>query len=106
MKARSQIKFSCLTSRALGTRRILRSGPQDDLLGRCQSHSYTRAARHGGNVEAVSKTAPADLYSNSTVALNMDAVVTGLGQITANLFTQAGITPQRNNAIYAFALPN
>ncbi len=33
---------------------------------------YTRAARHGGNVEAVSKTAPADLYSNSTVALNMD----------------------------------
>ncbi|HYR89979.1 MAG TPA: PQQ-binding-like beta-propeller repeat protein [Terriglobia bacterium] len=33
---------------------------------------YTRAARHGGNIEAVSKTAPADLYSNSTVALNMD----------------------------------
>jgi hypothetical protein len=33
---------------------------------------YTRAARHSGNVEAVSKTAPADLYSNSTVALNMD----------------------------------
>src|SRR2546428_5673413 len=43
---------------------------------------YTRAARHSGNVEAVSrhsvnveavsKTAPADLYSNSTVALIMD----------------------------------
>jgi len=33
---------------------------------------YTRAARHGGNAEAVPKTAPADLYSNSTVALNMD----------------------------------
>jgi alcohol dehydrogenase (cytochrome c) len=33
---------------------------------------YTRAARHNGNVEAIPKTAPADLYSNSTVALNMD----------------------------------
>jgi len=33
---------------------------------------YTRAARHNGNPEAISKTAPADLYSNSTVALNMD----------------------------------
>ena len=33
---------------------------------------YTRAARHDGNVEAIPKTAPADLYSNSTVALNMD----------------------------------
>ena len=32
----------------------------------------TRAARHGGSIEAVGKTAPADLYSNSTVALNMD----------------------------------
>jgi alcohol dehydrogenase (cytochrome c) len=33
---------------------------------------YTRAARHNGNPEAIPKTAPADLYSNSTVALNMD----------------------------------
>ena len=33
---------------------------------------YTRAERHGGNIEAISKTAPADLYSNSTVALNID----------------------------------
>jgi alcohol dehydrogenase (cytochrome c) len=32
----------------------------------------TRAARHGGNIEAIPKTAPADLYSNSTVALNME----------------------------------
>jgi alcohol dehydrogenase (cytochrome c) len=32
----------------------------------------TRAARHGGNPEAISKSAPADLYSNSTVALNME----------------------------------
>lgn len=32
----------------------------------------TRAARHGGNPEAISKSAPADLYSNSTVALNLD----------------------------------
>jgi alcohol dehydrogenase (cytochrome c) len=32
----------------------------------------TRAARHGGNVEAIPKTAPADLYSNSTVALNLE----------------------------------
>jgi PQQ-dependent dehydrogenase (methanol/ethanol family) len=33
---------------------------------------YTRASRHGGNIEAIPKTAPADLYSNSTVALNID----------------------------------
>jgi PQQ-dependent dehydrogenase (methanol/ethanol family) len=32
----------------------------------------TRAARHGGNPEAISKSAPADLYSNSTLALNLD----------------------------------
>src|SRR5438477_4855078 len=32
----------------------------------------TRAARHAGNPEAISKSAPADLYSNSTVALNME----------------------------------
>jgi alcohol dehydrogenase (cytochrome c) len=32
----------------------------------------TRAARHAGNVEAIPKTAPADLYSNSTVSLNVD----------------------------------
>jgi alcohol dehydrogenase (cytochrome c) len=32
----------------------------------------TRAERHGGNVDAVSRTAPANLYSNSTVALRPD----------------------------------
>ena len=32
----------------------------------------TRAARHDGNVEAIPKTAPADLYSNSTLALNLE----------------------------------
>ena len=48
---------------------------------------------------------------NSTITYRVNrkqyvAVVTGLGQITANLFTQVGISPQRNNAIHAFALPN
>jgi alcohol dehydrogenase (cytochrome c) len=32
----------------------------------------TRAARHDGNVEAIPKSAPADLYSNSTLALNLE----------------------------------
>jgi alcohol dehydrogenase (cytochrome c) len=32
----------------------------------------TRAARHGGDVNAIPRTAPADLYSNSTVALNLE----------------------------------
>jgi alcohol dehydrogenase (cytochrome c) len=32
----------------------------------------TRAARHDGNVRAISDQAPADLYSNSTIALNPD----------------------------------
>ncbi len=32
----------------------------------------TRAERHGGNVDAIPTTAPADLYSNSTVALKPD----------------------------------
>ena len=32
----------------------------------------TRAARHGGKVDAIPTYAPADLYSNSTVALNPD----------------------------------
>jgi alcohol dehydrogenase (cytochrome c) len=31
-----------------------------------------RSARHEGNPDAVSRTAPADLYSNSTIALNPD----------------------------------
>ena len=30
----------------------------------------TRAARHAGNIDAIPRTAPADLYSNSTVAIN------------------------------------
>jgi alcohol dehydrogenase (cytochrome c) len=33
---------------------------------------YTRLERHDGNVDAVPRTAPADLYSNSTVALDPD----------------------------------
>ena len=32
----------------------------------------TRMARHGGNPDAIARSAPADLYSNSTVALNPD----------------------------------
>ncbi|HYR85888.1 MAG TPA: PQQ-binding-like beta-propeller repeat protein [Terriglobia bacterium] len=32
----------------------------------------TRAARHGGNIDAIPRTAPADLYSNSTVAIDAD----------------------------------
>jgi alcohol dehydrogenase (cytochrome c) len=32
----------------------------------------TRAARHDGNVEAIQRTSPADLYSNSTVALDAE----------------------------------
>ena len=48
---------------------------------------------------------------NSTITYRVNgrqyvAVVTGLGAITANLFSQAGINPQRNNAIHAFALGN
>jgi alcohol dehydrogenase (cytochrome c) len=48
---------------------------------------------------------------NSTITYRVNgkqyvAVLTGLGAITANLFQQAGINPQRNNAIHVFALPN
>src|SRR5437870_2627185 len=48
---------------------------------------------------------------NSTITYRVNgrqyvAVVTGLGAITANLFSQAGINPQRNNAIHAFTLGN
>ena len=48
---------------------------------------------------------------NSTITYRVNGrqyvvVVTGLGAITANLFSQAGIKPQRNNAIHAFALGN
>ena len=32
----------------------------------------TRANRHGGNSDAIPKSAPADLYSNSTIALDID----------------------------------
>jgi alcohol dehydrogenase (cytochrome c) len=32
----------------------------------------TRMARHGGDFDAIARSAPADLYSNSTVALNPD----------------------------------
>ncbi len=32
----------------------------------------TRVDRHGGNIDAIARSAPADLYSNSTVALNPD----------------------------------
>lgn len=33
---------------------------------------YTRAERHGGLLEAVPRTSPADLYSNSTVAIDLE----------------------------------
>ena len=33
---------------------------------------YTRMERHGGNPDEIARTAPADLYSNSTVALDPD----------------------------------
>jgi len=32
----------------------------------------TRSARHGGDVNAIARTAPSDLYSNSTVALSLE----------------------------------
>lgn len=32
----------------------------------------TRAARHGGDVDAIARTAPADLYSNSTVSVDAE----------------------------------
>jgi alcohol dehydrogenase (cytochrome c) len=32
----------------------------------------TRTARHGGNIDAIGRTAPADLYSNSTVAVSLE----------------------------------
>ena len=32
----------------------------------------TRSARHGGDINAIPRTAPSDLYSNSTVALNIE----------------------------------
>ena len=33
---------------------------------------YTRLTRHGGDIDAISRSAPADLYSNSTVSLDPD----------------------------------
>ena len=33
---------------------------------------YTRIARHGGNPDAVSRSSPAELYSNSTMALHVE----------------------------------
>src|SRR5262249_11435736 len=33
---------------------------------------HTRLARHGGNIDDIPRSAPADLYSDSTVALNPD----------------------------------
>jgi alcohol dehydrogenase (cytochrome c) len=32
----------------------------------------TRMARHGGNIDAIPRSSPSDLYSNSTIALNPD----------------------------------
>lgn len=42
------------------------------LWGVANPTPNTRAARHGGNPMAISLTAPSDLFSNSTVALNPD----------------------------------
>jgi alcohol dehydrogenase (cytochrome c) len=46
--------------------------PQRKMLywGIANAMPNTRAARHDGNPDATSRTAPADLYSNSTVALD------------------------------------
>lgn len=48
--------------------------PQRGLLywGIANPMPNTRADRHGGDPDGTSRTAPADLYSNSTVALNPD----------------------------------
>ena len=42
------------------------------LWGVANPMPNTRAARHDGKADATGKTAPADLYSNSTIALNPD----------------------------------
>ena len=46
--------------------------PQRKMLywGIANAMPDQRAARHDGNPDAISRTAPADLYSNSTVALD------------------------------------
>jgi alcohol dehydrogenase (cytochrome c) len=42
------------------------------LWGVANPTPNTRRARHGGNPDAIPKSAPADLFSNSTVAINPD----------------------------------
>src|ERR1700728_3005047 len=56
----------------MGTPGNLRPRATDDLLGDRESHPKTRLDRHAGNIDAIPRTAPADLYSNSTVALDPD----------------------------------
>ena len=48
----------------------LRSRPQGDLLGRRESDAGSAAARHDGDPDGTSRTTPADLYSNCTLALD------------------------------------
>ncbi|OFV99954.1 MAG: hypothetical protein A3H28_04160 [Acidobacteria bacterium RIFCSPLOWO2_02_FULL_61_28] len=42
------------------------------LWGIANPTPYTRLKRHGGNIDDIPRSAPADAYSNSTVALNPD----------------------------------
>ena len=48
--------------------------PETNLVywGIANTRPYSRISRHNGNVDAISRSAPAELYSNSTVALNAD----------------------------------
>jgi alcohol dehydrogenase (cytochrome c) len=48
--------------------------PETNLVywGVANTRPYARIARHGGNLDAVARSAPAELYSNSTVALDAD----------------------------------
>ena len=55
----------------VGTSRNLRSRAQDLIYwGIANPTPNTRLDRHAGNIDAIPRTAPADLYSNSTVALD------------------------------------
>ena len=56
-----------------GLARHLRSRAQDCSTGASPIRRPTRALdRHAGNIDAIPRTAPSDLYSNSTVALDPD----------------------------------
>ena len=54
----------------VGTGRRVRSGAPPIYLGHRQPDAEYAGSRHGGNSDAIPTLSPADLYSNSTVALN------------------------------------